>query len=103
MFEATAIFAYLVPAGMRAVAPKLRRAMRRGARVVTYVFSLPGCEPKAMELYKGTKIYLYEGGEGEGEACGASVTEPSGAPDAALLRQQRGLLGLVRRVARQCR
>ena len=40
---ATAIFMYLVPTGMRAIAPQIIAAMReRGVRVVTYMFSLPG-------------------------------------------------------------
>ena len=85
---ATAIFMYLVPTGMRAIAPQIIAAMReRGVRVVTYMFSLPGCEPRAVELYKGTKIYLYsEGGGGSGSGGGAVAVVGA------------GFLQLVRRV-----
>ena len=58
--DATAIYAYLVPEGMRALQERLLVAIReRGVRVVTYVFSLPGVTPAAVENFKGTKIYLY--------------------------------------------
>jgi precorrin-6B methylase 2 len=58
--EATKFFIYLVPQGMRLLAPRLVEHLRRGARIVTYVFSIPGLEPQQVELYKGsTKLYLY--------------------------------------------
>ena len=79
--EATAVFVYLVPEGMKAIKPKLQAAMAHGARVVTYIFSLPGLTPAAVELYKGTKIYLYTdptcdgvawAGGGDGAAAGGA-------------------------------
>lgn len=61
--DATALFIYLVPAGMKAVKDTLLSLMkdREGLRVVTYVFSVPGMEPKEVNLYKqSTKLYLYD-------------------------------------------
>lgn len=58
--EANAIFIYLVPAGMRALRERLIEALRRGVRIVTYVFSIPDLTPIDVKIYKGiTKIYLY--------------------------------------------
>lgn len=42
MDDATAVFVYLVPQGMRAMAPRLLDLLARGGRVVAYMFSLPG-------------------------------------------------------------
>jgi len=58
--QAAYIFIYLVPAGMSVLAERLAQAVERGARVVTYVFSVPGLVPRRVEIYKGsTKLYLY--------------------------------------------
>jgi len=58
--SATAIFVYLVPTGMSAIRDTLEQAIARGARIVTYVFSIPGLTPKRVEIYKqSTKLYLY--------------------------------------------
>ena len=82
--EATALFVYLVPEGMKAVKPKLLEAMARGARVVTYIFSLPGLVPDTVELYKGTKIYLYTAAANAAAAAAAAAAAgssgTSGAP-----------------------
>jgi precorrin-6B methylase 2 len=43
--DATAIFIYLVPEGMRALKGKLIQQLEKGARVVTYVFSIPELTP----------------------------------------------------------
>jgi hypothetical protein len=57
---ATAIFVYLVPTGIALIRAALEEAIERGVRVVTYVFSIPGLEPKRVELFKkSTKLYLY--------------------------------------------
>ena len=58
--SATAIFVYLVPAGIAAIRPALEAALERGARIVTYVFSIPGIVPQRVEKYKqSTTLYLY--------------------------------------------
>jgi hypothetical protein len=44
--DATAIFVYLVPEGMKAIQDKLRAAVEeRGVRVVSHIFSVPGLVP----------------------------------------------------------
>ncbi|CAN0254504.1 unnamed protein product [Scytosiphon promiscuus] len=57
--EATAVFVYLVPAGMVALKDGLVSLLRAGARIVTYVFSIPDLHPVRVEKFKATKIYLY--------------------------------------------
>ncbi|CAM9247612.1 unnamed protein product [Pylaiella littoralis] len=57
--EATGVFVYLVPAGMLALKEALVSRLKAGARVVTYVFSIPGLDPVQVENFKATKIYLY--------------------------------------------
>jgi hypothetical protein len=57
---ATVVFLYLVPDGMRLLAPRILPLLRSGrVRVVTNAFSLPGCEPVACETYKHMKVRLY--------------------------------------------
>jgi hypothetical protein len=72
--QATALFVYLVPEGIAKLRPALLQAMQRGARVVTYVFSVPDLPPADMVLYRNVmKVYLYKansnskGTEVEGE------------------------------------
>ncbi|CAM9245659.1 unnamed protein product [Laminaria digitata] len=57
--EATVVFIYLVPAGMAAVKEAMVSLLRAGARVATYVFSLPGLTPAKVVTFKATNIYLY--------------------------------------------
>eukprot|EP01032_Pedospumella_encystans_P015222 gene15222-17428_t len=58
--DATCIFVYLVPEGMKLLQPSLLEALRRGVRIVTYVFSIPELTPAEVRVYKGsTKIYFY--------------------------------------------
>ena len=60
LLPATHIFIYLVPEGMKALREQLCDALRRGVRIVTYIFSLPDVVPTQVILYKGsTKLYLY--------------------------------------------
>lgn len=61
--DATALFVYLVPAGMKALRDTLVALMteNKEVRVVTYVFSIPNLEPKQVSVYKqSTKLYLYD-------------------------------------------
>ncbi|KAJ1443331.1 hypothetical protein B484DRAFT_441709 [Ochromonadaceae sp. CCMP2298] len=58
---ATAMFIYLVPEGIKMLRGALLEALERGVRIVTYVFSIPGVEPREVRLHKGsTKVYLYK-------------------------------------------
>lgn len=60
--NATAFFIYLVPEGMKLLAPTLINLINsgRGIRIVSYVFSIPGLTPKQTMTYKkSTNLYLY--------------------------------------------
>lgn len=58
--NASYLFIYLVPEGIRAIREKLLAALARDAKVVTYIFSIPDLQPTRIEIYKGsTKLYLY--------------------------------------------
>ena len=60
MDDASTIFVYLVPEGIKALRTELISALEKNVRIVTYVFSIPGIEPSRVEIYKGsTKLYLY--------------------------------------------
>uniref|UniRef100_K3WE72 Methyltransferase domain-containing protein n=1 Tax=Globisporangium ultimum (strain ATCC 200006 / CBS 805.95 / DAOM BR144) TaxID=431595 RepID=K3WE72_GLOUD len=57
--QATALFLYLVPQGIKLLLPKLEEARRNRMRIVTYVFSIPGWRYDEIRDFKGTKVYLY--------------------------------------------
>ena len=58
--DASVIFIYLVPDGIRALSDSLTVALANDVKIVTYVFSIPGLMPSRVEVYKGsTKLYLY--------------------------------------------
>ena len=70
--DATAIFIYLVPEGMKALRETLIELLKKekGVRIVTYVFSIPGLVPQETQVYKGsTKLYLYTN-----DSCCSSTT-----------------------------
>ena len=81
--DATAAFVYLVPKGMKLVAPALRELIERGGRVVTYVFSIPGYGFSDVEILKGTKIYRYGSNKPEPPALPPSSSPPPAAAVAA--------------------
>ena len=59
--EATVLFIYLVPEGIKMLKLKLLDMLNKGCRIATYIFSIPGVKPKRVELFKGiTKLYLYQ-------------------------------------------
>lgn len=66
--DATAVFIYLLPKGMKKVKPLLdavvvrRRQEQRPFRVVSYVFCIPGWEPKIVDrsTKAEVKLYLYD-------------------------------------------
>ena len=58
--DASAVFVYLVPEGIRAIEEILLSALDRNVKIVTYVFSIPNITPTRVVIYKGsTKLYLY--------------------------------------------
>lgn len=63
--DATIVFVYLVPEGLKIVMPKLLDAIQRGCKVVSYMFSLPGLTPSRQVLYKNfIKISVYTRSQG---------------------------------------
>jgi len=59
--DATAVFVYLVPEGLKLCEEKLLGVLRRGGRVASYMFSLPGLEPKETFSSKGgCKVRFYD-------------------------------------------
>lgn len=60
-YNATKIFIYLVPDGIKQLKDKLVDALERDVIIVTYVFSIPDIQPSQVIVYKSsTKIYLYK-------------------------------------------
>jgi precorrin-6B methylase 2 len=58
--DASAIFVYLVPEGIKAISEVLLEALGKNVLIVTYVFSIPKIKPVKTILYKeSTKLYLY--------------------------------------------
>ena len=53
MDAATVVFVYLVPVGLKLCADKLLSVLQRGGRIASYMFSLPGLEPKETFASKG--------------------------------------------------
>jgi tRNA G46 methylase TrmB len=59
--NATKLFIYLVPDGIKQLKDKLVDALERDVIIVTYVFSIPDIQPSQVMVYKSsTKIYLYK-------------------------------------------
>ena len=58
--NATCIFVYLVPEGMKAIQAKLADAYDNNVRIISYIFSIPTLVPNEVILFKNiTKIYYY--------------------------------------------
>jgi precorrin-6B methylase 2 len=57
--EPDAIFLYLVPDGLRRIAPQVRAHLLRGARIVTNIFSIPELVPVAERTVGPVKVRLY--------------------------------------------
>ena len=55
--RATKIFLYLVPSGLKTIAPRL--AALRNVTVVAYTFAVPGWAPDRREVVGGISLYLY--------------------------------------------
>ena len=59
--NATKLFIYLIPDGIKQLKDKLVNALERDVIIVTYVFSIPDIQPNQVIVYKSsTKIYLYK-------------------------------------------
>jgi len=61
MSDATAVFVYLVPDGLKLITDKLYAVLRRGGRIASYMFSVPGLTPVQTILTKGgCKVQGYD-------------------------------------------
>lgn len=59
--NATKLFIYLIPDGIKQLKDKLVNALERDVIIVTYVFCIPDIQPNQVIVYKSsTKIYLYK-------------------------------------------
>ncbi|GMH59740.1 hypothetical protein TrRE_jg4390, partial [Triparma retinervis] len=60
--EATCVFVYLVPEGLKQIEGKLHELLRRGGtRIVSYMFSVPNLNPVEVVSTKGgCKVQLYD-------------------------------------------
>jgi len=56
----TACFVYLCPAGMKELAPRFIARLAAGARIVTYMFSIPGASPAATRTLRSCPVRLYD-------------------------------------------
>ena len=56
-----AMYLFLMPGTYKKIAPKLERELKPGARVVSYVWPIPGWEPTHVDELEGSpKLYYYE-------------------------------------------
>lgn len=55
----TKLFLYLVPTGLKTIAPRLAELRRNDVTVVAYTFAVPGWAPDRRELVGGIALYLY--------------------------------------------
>lgn len=62
--RADRIFVYLVHTGLREILDSLYIALKKGCKIVSYIFKIPfpdGVEPRDVKTYKGAvKIYFYD-------------------------------------------
>lgn len=54
---ATVVYVYLLPWALELLEPALRRAIRRGCRVVSFQFHLPGLQPQRVGWFGAFKLY----------------------------------------------
>lgn len=60
--EATAVFIYLVPSGLKTIRPILEKVRRKSkCRILSYLFSVPEWEPDEIGRSKGNfPLFLYK-------------------------------------------
>lgn len=57
--DATVVYLYLSPDVLRSLLPDIIQLLKRGVRIVSVSFHIPGLTPKRFEKYHRHKIYLY--------------------------------------------
>ncbi len=61
MSEYDGVYVFLMPETYEKIKPKFEKELKRGARVVSYVWPIGGWEPKTIDEREGyPKLYLYE-------------------------------------------
>jgi len=59
--EYDAVYLFLMPEAYKKIVPKFEQELKPGARVVTYIWPIPGWEPTVAEQPEGaSNIYLYQ-------------------------------------------
>jgi SAM-dependent methyltransferase len=59
--DADVVYVFLTPPIMPALKEKLEKELKTGARVICYVWAMPGWQPVASDLLAGRcKVYLYK-------------------------------------------
>lgn len=60
LHDVDAIYMFLLPDTYEKIRPKLEAELKQGARVVTYVWPIPGWEPSVVDEHPNApKLYLY--------------------------------------------
>lgn len=58
--DADALYVFLMPDTYKKIKPKLERELKKGTRVVTYVWPIPGWNPAYVDRVEGSSdLYLY--------------------------------------------
>lgn len=57
--QANVIFCFLTPMAMKKLAPKFRKELKKGTRIVSYSFSLPDWTPSQVERRDGHSIPIF--------------------------------------------
>jgi hypothetical protein len=59
--DADAVYLFLMPDTYEKIRPKLETELKPGARVLTYVWPIPGWEPTSIDEHPNApKLYLYK-------------------------------------------
>ena len=61
LHDVDALYMFLMPDTYEKIRPKLEAELKSGARLVTYVWPIPGWEPERVDEHSGApKLYLYK-------------------------------------------
>ncbi len=57
--QAKIIFCFLTPMAMKKLAPKFKKELKKGTRIISYSFSLPDWQPRAISRLDDRSIPIY--------------------------------------------
>lgn len=57
--QADVVYCYLLPKFLEELAPKFKKELKNGARVVSVGFAIPGLKPVKKEVFGGSRIFVY--------------------------------------------